>query len=75
VYSFTRGEDLPPHLIVKDPRMNAINKGEIELIRRAITTAQESNEYEDTESAFRIIRIVIDKAELMLDIEELRGSN
>jgi hypothetical protein len=46
-----------------------INKGEIELIRRAITTAEESNEYEDTESAFRIIRIVIDKAELMLDIE------
>jgi hypothetical protein len=46
-----------------------INKSEIELIRRAITTAEESNEYEDTESAFRIIRIVIDKAELMLEIE------
>jgi len=49
--------------------MNAINKGDIELIRRAITTAEESNEYEDTESAFRIIKIVIDKAELMLDID------
>jgi hypothetical protein len=47
----------------------AINKGEIDLIRRAITTAQESNEYEDTESAFRIIAIVIDKAELLLDID------
>ncbi len=46
-----------------------INKNEIELMRRAIITAQESNEYEDTESAFRIIKIVIDKAELMLDIE------
>ena len=52
-----------------------INKSEIELIRRAIETAQESNEYEDTESAFRIIKIVIDKAELMLDVNELVESN
>jgi hypothetical protein len=55
--------------------MNAISKSEIELMRRAIETAQESNEYEDTESAFRIIGIVINKAELMLDIKELNGSN
>jgi rubrerythrin len=49
--------------------MNAITKSDIDLMRRAINTAQESNEYEDTESAFRIIKIVIDKAELLLDIE------
>ena len=55
--------------------MNAITMKEIELMRRAITTAQESNEYEDTESAFRIIGIVLMKAELMLDVNELVETN
>jgi hypothetical protein len=55
--------------------MNAISKSEIELMRRAIETAQGSNEYEDTESAFRIIGIVLMKAELMLDVNELVESN
>lgn len=55
--------------------MNAITKREIELMRRAIETAQESNEYEDTESAFRIIGTVLMKAELMLDVKELTEAN
>lgn len=55
--------------------MNVITKSDIELMRRAIETAKESNEYEDTESAFRIIGIVLMKAELMLDVKELTEAN